>query len=224
MELFNDLEREFTRVSADVSDGLSDITTDRYLTGERRKDAIHEVDKQLEQLSKILQQMNSLLKRNAHQSLTLQPKVRKCEADLQTMRRELDRIKNTGGGGGGQVGGWGGGDDEDDLEIRWQDQRQQLLSQTAKQDKTLERIDRSQATAEDALAVGHATLDTLEAQGKQLNRAKDNLGVIDDNMSRSRKIMRQMYAKVISNKILLLFIIFCEIVVLVFIVYWKWFR
>jgi hypothetical protein len=48
--------------------------------------------------------------------------------------------------------------------------------------------------------------------------------VIDDNMSQSRRIMRQMYAKVLSNKILLILIIICELGILAFIVYWKWIR
>ena len=50
------------------------------------------------------------------------------------------------------------------------------------------------------------------------------LKVVDDNMTRSRQIMRKMYAKVISNKILLTFIIVCEIVTLMFVVWYKWIR
>ena len=42
--------------------------------------------------------------------------------------------------------------------------------------------------------------------------------------NRSRQIMRKMYAKVISNKILLVFIIVCEIVTLMFVVWYKWIR
>lgn len=60
-------------------------------------------------------------------------------------------------------------------QIRWQDQRQQLLQQSAKQDKTLHRLDNAQVVAEGALETGHAALGQLEDQGKQLERARDGV-------------------------------------------------
>jgi len=66
-------------------------------------------------------------------------------------------------------------------------------------------------------------LETLAGQRGQLEDASRGLDDIDANMSKSRRILTQMYVKVLSNKIVLGILIILELITIAILVYFRFF-
>ncbi|CAB0003933.1 unnamed protein product [Nesidiocoris tenuis] len=95
-----------------------------------------------------------------------------------------------------------------------QRQRESLLEGRAALERTSESLRNSELIAVQTETIGTNTL----------VRAQNRLADIDSNLSKSRQLLNFMKRSVFMNKILLIFVIVCEIGILACLVYLKYLR
>ncbi|KAG8560453.1 hypothetical protein GDO81_014986 [Engystomops pustulosus] len=103
-------------------------------------------------------------------------------------------------------------------------QRSLLLQGHESLNRTTDSIARSHRMAAETDAIGQNIVEELGGQREQLERTKDRLINTGENLSRSRKILRSMSRKIVTNKLLLSVIIILELAILGGVVYYKFFR
>lgn len=102
--------------------------------------------------------------------------------------------------------------------------RQRVLQGKAILERTSDSLARSQRTAVETEQIGIQVVDDLTQQRETLLRTKRRLADTDEGLSESRRILRRMYFKVITNKIILIFIIIIELGILGAVIYLKFFK
>jgi len=94
--------------------------------------------------------------------------------------------------------------------------------------QSLQRTDaslaRSTALALESERLGHETLDDLAIQRERLSGARDRLEEANREISSTRKLVRGIWVNLTTNKLLLCGIIVGEILIIIMIVYLKWFK
>uniref|UniRef100_A0A4W4HBL2 t-SNARE coiled-coil homology domain-containing protein n=1 Tax=Electrophorus electricus TaxID=8005 RepID=A0A4W4HBL2_ELEEL len=105
-----------------------------------------------------------------------------------------------------------------------QAQRTLLLQGTEVLTNASQSIERSQRIAAEIDQIGTDIIEELGEQREQLDRTRDRLVHTGENLSRSRKILRAMSRRVMTNKLLLGIIIILELAILGAVVYLKFFR
>uniref|UniRef100_A0A8C6QAM1 t-SNARE coiled-coil homology domain-containing protein n=1 Tax=Nannospalax galili TaxID=1026970 RepID=A0A8C6QAM1_NANGA len=107
---------------------------------------------------------------------------------------------------------------------RLQSQRTLLLQGTESLNRATQSIERSHRIATETDQIGSEIIEELGEQQEQLKSTKSRLVNTNENLSKSRKILRSMSRKVITNKLLLFILILLELAILVGLVYYKFFR
>uniref|UniRef100_A0A667YTM8 Vesicle transport through interaction with t-SNAREs 1B n=1 Tax=Myripristis murdjan TaxID=586833 RepID=A0A667YTM8_9TELE len=105
-----------------------------------------------------------------------------------------------------------------------QSQRALLLQGTESLNNATKSIERSQRIAAETDQIGTDVIEELGEQREQLERARNRLVNTGENLSRSRKILRAMSRRLMTNKLLLAVIILMELAILGAVVYLKFFR
>jgi len=219
MDLFDQYELEFTHKLASTRQRLNQLTS---LSGERRKGAISDLERQVEELKEILSRMDKTTKNaTKEQERRMQQKLRGFNADLTRVQRDLQHsslVSTTAYGTPfsptGQL--------YDDYQVRESDHRGQLLDGTDKLNESSNRLQNANRLAVESETIGTNVLGELVGQRKQLEGVKGNLDHIDDNMTRSRKILSSMTRRIATNKLILAFIILILLAANGLIIYFKW--
>ncbi|XP_048654391.1 vesicle transport through interaction with t-SNAREs homolog 1B [Marmota marmota marmota] len=107
---------------------------------------------------------------------------------------------------------------------RLHSQRALLLQGTESLNRATQSIERSHRIATETDQIGSEIIEELGEQRDQLERTKNRLVNTSENLSKSRKILRSMSRKVMTNKLLLSIIILLELAILGGLVYYKFFR
>jgi len=97
----------------------------------------------------------------------------------------------------------------------------QILEGTMALDRTTQSIVRSQQVAFETEAVGEEIMGDLGTQREVLERTRNRIAETDNEINKSRKILRRLYIGVYHNKILMIIIIIIEVAVLAGLVYYK---
>uniref|UniRef100_A0A3P8VMV7 Vesicle transport through interaction with t-SNAREs 1B n=1 Tax=Cynoglossus semilaevis TaxID=244447 RepID=A0A3P8VMV7_CYNSE len=105
-----------------------------------------------------------------------------------------------------------------------QSQRTLLLQGTESLNSATQSIERSHRIAAETEHIGTDIIEELGEQREQLDRARNRLVNTGENLSRSRKILRSMSRRLMTNKLLLAVIILMELAILGAVVYLKFFR
>uniref|UniRef100_A0A8C3A9M3 Vesicle transport through interaction with t-SNAREs 1B n=1 Tax=Cyclopterus lumpus TaxID=8103 RepID=A0A8C3A9M3_CYCLU len=113
---------------------------------------------------------------------------------------------------------------ETDEVTQLQSQRALLLHGTDSLNNATQSIERSQRIAAETDQIGTDIIEELGEQREQLDRTRNRLVDTGDNLSRSRKILRAMSRRLVTNKLLLAVIILMELAILGAVVYLKFFR
>lgn len=103
-------------------------------------------------------------------------------------------------------------------------QRSLLLDVNTSLNRGTDSIARSHHIAAETDAIGQDIVEVLGGQREQLERTKDRLIHTGENLSKSRKILRTISRKIVTNKLMLSIIIFLEFAILAGLVYYKFFR
>jgi len=102
--------------------------------------------------------------------------------------------------------------------------RRILLDGNAALERSAQSVARSQAVAAESEQIGTEVISELGEQRDRLLRAKRRLSQTDEELDKTRKILNVMRLKVLTNKIVLIFIILLELVILGIIIYLRFFH
>ncbi|KAG8451362.1 hypothetical protein GDO86_003534 [Hymenochirus boettgeri] len=102
-------------------------------------------------------------------------------------------------------------------------QRALLLQGTESLNRATDSIARSHRIAAETDAIGTDIIEELGEQREKLERTKGRLVHTGENLSKSRKILRSMSRKIVTNKLLLSIIIILELAILGGLIYYKFF-
>ncbi|CAL8274243.1 unnamed protein product [Merluccius merluccius] len=105
-----------------------------------------------------------------------------------------------------------------------QSQRSLLLQGHESLASASQSIERSQRIAAETDQIGSDIIEELGGQREQLDRTRTRLVNTGEHLSRSRKILRAMSRRLMTNKLLLAVIILMELAILAAVVYLKFFR
>ncbi|RXM95225.1 Vesicle transport through interaction with t-SNAREs-like 1B [Acipenser ruthenus] len=113
---------------------------------------------------------------------------------------------------------------ENEHSTQLQSQRALILQGTESLSRATQSIERSHRIAAETDQIGTDIIEELGEQREQLDRTRDRLIHTGENLSRSRRILRSMSRRLMTNKLLLSVIIIMELAILGAVVYLKFFR
>ncbi|XP_048456110.1 vesicle transport through interaction with t-SNAREs homolog 1B [Rhincodon typus] len=190
-------------------------------SGEQKKRFLREIDEKVDEANEVLDGMEKEL-RKAPLSFRnpMNTKIRSYRKDVSKLQQDV------------RSNGYGLRSDVKYTEYSAENeqsnylaaQRALLLQGTDSLNRATQSIDCSHRIAAETDQIGSDIIEELGGQREQLERSKDRLINTGDNLSRSRKILRSMSRRVMTNKLLLGIIILLEVVILAAVVYLKFFR
>ncbi|XP_068577639.1 vesicle transport through interaction with t-SNAREs homolog 1B [Cebidichthys violaceus] len=195
--------------------------------GEERKRLVRTFDERHGEAEEVLQGMEDELRaapssyRNA-----MSTKLRMYRRDLGKLQRDM---KNSPPGSGSSSQTSEGShhgiySSQNQQSTHVQSQRALLLQGTDCLNNASQSIERSQRIAAETDQIGTDIIEELGEQREQLDRSRNRLVDTGENLSRSRKILRAMSRRVVTNKLLLGIIILMELAILGAVIYLKFFR
>lgn len=194
--------------------------------GEERKKLVRTFDERHGEAEEVLQGMEDELRaappsyRNAMSS-----KLRLYRRDLGKLQRDMKTSTSDFGVSRPPAeGGRGIYSSENQQSTHLQSQRALLLQGTESLNNASQSIQRSQQIANETEQIGNDIIEELGEQREQLDRTRNRLVNTGENLSRSRKILRSMSRRLMTNKLLLAIIILMELAILGAVVYLKFFR
>lgn len=190
--------------------------------GESKKTLLREVQRKLDQANDVLQELEQEAKAAPNPyRVHMNSKTRRYRAELDVVNRALTSLS-----GGVNM----------NVALARQDllspstvigdfgsdpQRNRLLQMNETLGRTTDSLARTFQVAAETDQVGSAVAEELRTQRESLVRTKERLEETDQNLTTSRKIMRTMYRRVITNKLILVMIIIMEMLILGGLIYWK---
>lgn len=198
-----------------------------HATGEARKKLIRDVQRQIEEGAVLAESLESEA-RNAPGGyrLPMMSKVRSYQKDIEKLRRELTKVAAQKGNSqySGSLDTTGFFSPEVVVnENHDNSTREKLFEGTQILHQTSQHLERSHQIALETDEIGTGIIDDLSGQKEQLIRTRDRLEDIDANISHSRKVIRSIGKRIITSKLLLIFIIILEVIILGVVIYWKFF-
>lgn len=198
--------------------------------GEERKKLVRVFDERHGEAEEVLQEMEEELRvaPSSYRS-SMSTKLRIYRRDLGKLQRDMKNSAPTFGssfsptqpGGGGHHGIYSA---QNEQSTHLQSQRTLLLQGTESLNNATQSIERSHRIAAESEQIGTDIIEELGEQREQLDRARNRLVNTGENLSRSRKILRSMSRRLMTNKLLLAVIILMELAILGAVVYLKFFR
>ncbi|XP_050982819.1 vesicle transport through interaction with t-SNAREs homolog 1B [Labeo rohita] len=193
--------------------------------GEERKRIVRDFDERFSEAEEVLQGMEQELFGAPSSFRTpMSTKIRLYRRDLAKLQRDI-RLSATQGfsshTGDGRQGIYAA---QNDQSTHLQSQRALLIQGTESLNNASKSIERSQRIAAETDQIGTDIIEELGEQRDQLDRTRDRLVHTGENLSRSRKILRAMSRRLVTNKLLLSVIIIIELAILAGVVYLKFFR
>lgn len=193
--------------------------------GEDRKRLVRSFDERQGEAEEVLQGMEEELRvapssfRNA-----MSTKLRIYRRDLGKLQRDM-KNSEPGFGPSSQPGSHQGiYSSQNQQSTHEQSQRALLLQGSESLNNASQSIERSQRLAAETEQIGTDIIEELGEQREQLDRSRNRLINTGENLSRSRKILRAMSRRLVTNKLLLGVIILMELAILGALVYLKFFR
>ncbi|XP_076605353.1 vesicle transport through interaction with t-SNAREs homolog 1B [Chaetodon auriga] len=195
--------------------------------GEERKRLVRTFDERQGEAEEVLQGMEEELRTapSSHRNAMI-TKLRLYRRDLGKLQRDM---KNSAPGFGSSNQPMGGShhsiySSQNQQSTHQQSQRALLLQGTESLNNASQSIERSQRIAVETEQIGTDIIEELGEQREQLDRTRDRLVNTGENLGRSRKILRAMARRVVTNKLLLGVIIIMELGILGAVIYLKFFR
>ncbi|PON70355.1 Vesicle transport V-snare [Trema orientale] len=216
-EVFEGYERHYSELSANLS---RKCTAASALNGEQKKQRISEIKNGLDEADNLLRKMD-LEARSLQPSVKamLLAKLREYKTDLNNLKAEVKRISSL---SSSQVAR------EDLLESGMadafsasNDQRGRLLMTTERLNQSSDRIKESRRTMLETEELGVSILQDLHQQRQSLLHAHKTLHGVDENVSKSKKILTAMSRRMSRNKWIIGSIIAALVLAILFIIYFK---
>nr|GMC72001.1 vesicle transport V-SNARE 13-like [Ipomoea batatas] len=216
-QVFEGYERQYCELSANLT---KKCTSASLLDGEQKKQKISEVKSGLEDAEALIRKMD-LEARSLPPNLkaSLLAKLREYKSDLNNVKNEVKRITS---GNGNQAAR-----DElfesgmADAKAVSADQRQRLMMSTERLNQSSDRIREGRKVMLETEELGVSILQDLHQQRQSLLHAHNTLHGVDDNISRSKKILTTMSRRMSKNKWIIGSIIAVLVIAIILILYFK---
>uniref|UniRef100_A0A8C8R8V7 Vesicle transport through interaction with t-SNAREs 1B n=1 Tax=Pelusios castaneus TaxID=367368 RepID=A0A8C8R8V7_9SAUR len=197
----------------------------RGSAAEEKKKLLREFDEKQREANETLREMEEELKyAPASFRNQMMNKIRAYRRDLAMFQREMRSTDLGLGPGNRGETKYGIYSTENEQSTHLQSQRVLLLQGTECLNQATQSIDRSHRIAAETDQIGTEIIEELGDQREQLERTKSRLVNTNENLSKSRKILRSMSRRFMTNKLLLSVIIILELAILGGVVYYKFFR
>ncbi|XP_038641576.1 vesicle transport through interaction with t-SNAREs homolog 1B [Scyliorhinus canicula] len=219
-EDFEKLHEAFGSVYEDLRRQCEQLSA---YSGEQKKRFIREIDEKADEANEVLDGMEKEIK-NAPPAYRNQMniQIRSYRKNVSKLQRDV-RSNDIGYGMHSDVK-YTVYNAENEQSNYSSSQRALLLQGTDSLNRATQSIDRSHRIAAETDQIGSDIIEELGGQREQLERSKDRLINTGENLSRSRKMLRAMSRRVMTNKLLLGIIIILEVAILAAVVYFKFFR
>ncbi|XP_071238616.1 vesicle transport through interaction with t-SNAREs homolog 1B [Salvelinus alpinus] len=202
------------------------LMPDRLLKcqGEEKKRLVRTFDERHGEALEVLQGMEQeLVGVPSSYRNTMSTKLRLYRRDLGKLQREV-KSSDLSSSTRPVEGAYGIYSSQNEHSTQLQSQRVLLLQGHEHLNNASQSIERSQRIAAETDQIGVDIIEELGEQREQLDRTRDRLVNTGENLSRTRKILRAMSRRLMTNKLLLSVIILMELVILGAVVYLKFFR
>ncbi|KAK4477599.1 hypothetical protein RD792_016835 [Penstemon davidsonii] len=216
-EIFEGYERKYCELSDNLSKKCSAAN---LLDGEQKKQKISEIKTGLDEADALIRKMD--LEARALQpnvKAVLLAKLREYKSDLNNLKTEVKRIASTNLNQAAR--------DElleagmaDTLTVS-RNQKDRLLMSTDKLNNSSNRIRDSRKVMLETEELGVSLLQDLHGQRQSLLNANNTMHGVDDNISRSKRVITNMSRRMNRNKWLIGSIITVLVVAIIVILYFK---
>ncbi|KAI5648210.1 hypothetical protein M9H77_34215 [Catharanthus roseus] len=216
-QVFEGYERQYCELSANLS---KKCTSASLLDGEQRKQKVSEIKAGVDDAEALIRKMD-LEARSLPPNVKamLLAKLREYKTDLNNLKTELKRITMTNANQAAR--------DEllesgmaDAMTVA-ADQRARLMMSTERLNQSSDRIRESRKVMLETEDLGVSILQDLHQQRQSLLHAHNTLHGVDDNISRSKKILTNMSRRMSRNKWIIGSVIAVLILAIILILYFK---
>ncbi|KAH9740193.1 Vesicle transport v-SNARE 13 [Citrus sinensis] len=202
-DVFERYERQYCEISANLS---KKCTAAASLDGERKKQKVSEIQTGLDEAESLIRKMD-LEARSLQPNVkaVLLAKLREYKSDLNNLKSEVKRLVS---------GNLNAASRDELLESGMADaltasadQRSRLMMSTERVNQSTDRIKDSRRTMLETEELGVSILQDLSSQRQSLLHAHNTLHGVDDNVSKSKKVLTAMSRRMSRNKwIIVLFV------------------
>ncbi|XP_019120322.1 vesicle transport through interaction with t-SNAREs homolog 1A isoform X1 [Larimichthys crocea] len=197
---FEAYEQDFGTLTAEVTNKIGRIPK---LSGEEKTQLVLNVDKQLEEVRELLEQMDLEVREIPIQSRAMynsrlksyKQEIEKLEKDFKRSRIAYsDEVRN-------ELLGDDASSSENQL-IKLREERAHLLDNTEKLERSSRRLEAGYQIAVETEQVGQEILSNLHGDREKIQRARERLRETDANLGKSSRILTGMLRRIIQNRIL----------------------
>lgn len=224
-ENFESLEDDFVSVKDAITAKIDDLGKS---SGQRKKNLVREIQRELDNAQHLLEDLEVEAKNAPYPyRLQMNNRLKQFRLDLQSLNKKVSQSESSSTSNSrSQL--FAASDAPDDASVSSSKMvagnRGRLLQMNETIDRTTDTVYRTQQIAAETDQVGIAVVDELGTQRESLIRTKERLIDTDVNLTRSRKILRSMYRRVMTNKLILVVIIILEIGILAGVVWYRFFK
>lgn len=215
-QVFEGYERQYCDISSSLS---RNCTSASLLQGELKKQKVSEIKAGLEDAESLIRKMD-LEARSLPPSVKaiLLAKIREYKNDLNNLKTGVKQITSA---NATQARDELFDSGLTDANMDSTDQRGRLLMSTEKLNHSSSRIKESRRTMLETEELGVSILHDLHQQRQSLLHANNTLHGVDDNISRSKKILTSMSRRMSRNKWIIGSIITVLVLAIISILYYK---
>ncbi|XP_061911521.1 vesicle transport through interaction with t-SNAREs homolog 1A isoform X1 [Entelurus aequoreus] len=197
---FEAYEQDFGTLTAEVTNKIGRIPK---LSGEEKTQLVLNVDKQLEEVRELLEQMDLEVREIPVQSRAMynsrlksyKQEVDKLEKDFKRSRIAYsDEVRN-------ELLGDDASSSESQL-IKLREERAHLLDNTERLERSSRRLEAGYQIAVETEQVGQEILANLNTDREKIQRARERLRETDANLGKSSRILTGMLRRIIQNRVL----------------------
>ncbi|XP_022524667.1 vesicle transport through interaction with t-SNAREs homolog 1A isoform X1 [Astyanax mexicanus] len=197
---FEAYEQEFGTLTAEITNKTGRIPK---LSGEEKTQLVLNVDKQLEEVRELLEQMDLEVREIPVQSRGMynsrlksyKQELEKLEKDFKRSRIAYsDEVRN-------ELLGDDGSSSENQL-IKLREERAHLLDNTEMLERSSRRLEAGYQIAVETEQIGQEILSNLHSDREKIQRSRDRLRETDANLGKSSRVLTGMLRRIIQNRIL----------------------
>ncbi|CAL8301319.1 unnamed protein product [Lota lota] len=197
---FEAYEQDFGTLTAEITNKVGRIPK---LSGEEKTQLVLNVDKQLEEVRELMEQMDLEVREIPVQSRAMfnsrlksyKQEVEKLEKDFKRSRIAYsDEVRN-------ELLGDEAGSSENQL-IKLREERAHLLDNTEKLERSSRRLEAGYQIAVETEQIGQEMLSNLNTDREKIQRARERLRETDANLGKSSRILTGMLRRIIQNRFL----------------------
>ncbi|XP_004080436.1 vesicle transport through interaction with t-SNAREs homolog 1A isoform X1 [Oryzias latipes] len=197
---FESYEQDFGTTTAELTNKIGRIPK---LSGEEKTQLILNVDKQLEEVRELMEQMDLEVREIPIQSRAMyngrlksyKQELEKLEKDFKRSRIAYsDEVRH-------ELLGDDGGSSEGQL-IKLREERAHLLDNTERLERSSRRLEAGYQIAVETEQVGQEILSNLHGDREKIQKARERLRETDANLGKSSRILTGMLRRIIQNRVL----------------------